>query len=81
MASLTEWTNQFDFWFDEQAHGGQNAVVVLRETENVAVAQARFERLTLIEVVPVERFGQYISAFHFYLGEGYIPPPPETQPF
>jgi hypothetical protein len=75
VTALTTAPNEFHYWFDPAAHAGQNAVVVLREGEDVSAAAQRFSRFTLIETVPVERFGVHISAFSFYLGEGYIPPP------
>lgn len=74
ITSLSPRREQFDFWFVPAGHAGESAVVVSDLWRPLtAQIEARFERLTLIETVAVERYGRVIDQYQIYLGEGYRP--------
>lgn len=75
VTSLNPASEQFDYWFAPATHAGETAIVVADAWRPLGKAiKARFERVTPIDAVAVERFGKRIGIYRLYLGEGYRPP-------
>ena len=75
VTSLSPRTDQFDFWFDDAAHAGQDAILLGDDWRPLGDAQAvQFESLTLLEEVPVGRHGKLLNTHRIYLGRGFRPP-------
>lgn len=72
VTSLFAGIDEFDFWFDPAAHAGQSAIIVADGfhplSPNIA---ARFETVTELPAVAIERFGYRVNHLHLYLGEGF----------
>ena len=71
VAALTPWHNQFDYWFDAPARLGQNAIVVMKEGEDEQFMATMFRSMTLLESIPIERFGYRIGTYEIYYAEGF----------
>lgn len=67
--------DEYDFWFDPAAHQGQNAILVGDADFGVGEAAARFRQVTLLETLPIVRFGVTVYVPQIYLAEDYQPPP------
>ena len=65
--------DQFDFWFDRQAHKGMNAIVVGDPAYPIDVAREHFTTVTLLKTLPIYRFGKLVHSFDIYYCEGYRP--------
>jgi hypothetical protein len=68
--------NEYHYWFDQtarEARRGQNALVVVQANMNKAAAEAQFDRFTLIENLPITRYGEGMTSYQLYWGEGYKP--------
>lgn len=73
--AITETTDAYDFWVDQQAMSGQD-FIVLTEAEDVpkmGFLSARFATWEKLEDIETTRFGEPMAHFTLYLGRGYIP--------
>ena len=74
ITSLTHQLNQFDYWFDETAHAGQDAILFGDTwrplTPDLA---ARFTEVIPLAEIPVIRGGKEIDRHQIYLGRGFKP--------
>lgn len=71
VTSISPRHDQFDYWFDPQAHLGENAIIVADSDNPVGYTAQFFESVTLLESVPYDRFGMTIYAPQIYLGTGF----------
>jgi 4-amino-4-deoxy-L-arabinose transferase-like glycosyltransferase len=79
VTSLSAATDQYDFWFDPAAHAGQNAIVVGDSWRFMGgVVTQSFRKVTLLDKVPIVRFGKLLNTVEIYLAEGFGPPSAET---
>lgn len=73
IATLSVRRDQFDYWFDDAAAAGRDAIVFTDRARGIKAAEPRFESLTQIAEIPVERFGHRIHSYLIYLGKSYRP--------
>jgi 4-amino-4-deoxy-L-arabinose transferase-like glycosyltransferase len=66
--------NQYHYWFDPAAHRGQTAVLLTHsQNTQMATINSQFDKVTMVEEVPVIRFGRTLGTYRIYLGEGFKP--------
>ncbi len=64
----------FDFWRDEAALAGRDAIIVTNEWHPLsAEITARFAEVQKLETRTVQRFGTDITSYSYYLGIDYSP--------
>jgi len=74
VVSLSPKTDQFDFWFDPAVHAGETAILFGDDWRPLsAEVVAQFAEVTLIEEIPVSRFGKPLDTHRIYLGKGFRP--------
>lgn len=76
VTSLNPHRDQFDYWFDAEAHAGQDAIL-FGDTWRPIPAEMldRFTEVVPLMDLPVIRGGKQIDLHQLYLGKGYMPPP------
>lgn len=81
VVSLSARRDGFDDWFDEAAHGGMDAVVLIEHGDtNVGRLARWFASFDKVQDVPVDLFGRDTVPYELYIGRGYIPAAsPEAQ--
>lgn len=73
---ISERRSQFDFWFDEAARAGQDALILTDDRHPLEqVQRERFETIERVADIPVVRFGFTLKAYTLHVGRGYIPRP------
>ncbi|MDP1730441.1 MAG: glycosyltransferase family 39 protein [Devosia sp.] len=77
--ALTERITQFHYWWDKNAHVGQDAVVVLERADNPGFMASQFETFTPVGTIDITRFGYWINGFDFYYAENYQPTAPASR--
>ena len=65
--------NSFDDWTPPDAHLGGSAIFVEQIYEGEGWKE-RFERVTLLESIPVEVWGHTLRVYPIYLAEGFKGP-------
>jgi len=73
VTAIAERTDQFDYWFDAEAHTGRNALIVDDAQETIAWARTKFARVTEKRALHILRFGQEIFAPRIWFAENYRP--------
>jgi hypothetical protein len=73
VTALTDRKTQFTYWWEPEAHRGEDAIVVLFRGENPAYVQSQFESMTRIGAAEVRRFGYFINGFELYHAVNYQP--------
>ena len=76
VTSLNQRRDQFDFWFDDAAHAGADAILfgdTWRPLGGDVIA--RFREVVPLEEIVVTRGGQEIDRHQLYLGKGFIAAP------
>jgi hypothetical protein len=74
VASISPMIDGFDFWFDETAHAGKTAIIVMeRGDARFDYVRSRFESIEKIDDIAIERFGIHAANYELYVGRGYIP--------
>lgn len=73
VTAITDRKTQFYYWWQPEAHRGEDAVIVLFRGENPAYVASQFETLTEIGATDVTRFGYQVNGFVLYHGENYQP--------
>jgi hypothetical protein len=73
VTALTDRKTQFFYWWNPEAHRGEDALIVLHRGENPTYVQSQFESMREVGAVDVTRFGQFINGFVFYYAENYQP--------
>jgi hypothetical protein len=73
VVGITNRITQFYYWWEPEAHRGQNAVVVLFHGLSSRYIASQFEKLTPIGSAEARRFGFYINGFDLYYAENYQP--------
>ena len=71
VTALADRHDQYDFWFDPEAHLGENALIVSDPRLKTGEIKPYFETLRLIETVRFERFGSVIYRARIYLGSNF----------
>lgn len=76
VTSLSPRRDQFDYWFDDAAHAGKDAIL-LGDTWRPLTAEVsgRFEEVLPLAEIAVVRGGHEINRHRLYLGRGFIPAP------
>jgi hypothetical protein len=74
VVSIDPRPSQYHYWFDPAAHRGQNAVL-LTHSQNAQqqTIDDSFDKVTLVEEIPVIRFGKRLGTYRLYYGEGFKP--------
>ena len=72
VTSLSPRREEYDYWFDPEAHRGQNALIVADRWRGLDVG-GHFASVTELTQVNIIRFGHAIGHYRVYLGTGYIP--------
>lgn len=73
VVALTTRKTQFYYWFDKEAHRGQNALFVDFHDGLEQFVIDQFEKVTLVGETSVTRFGTFINGFDVYYAENYQP--------
>lgn len=74
VVALSVERDQFDYWFYKEAEMGRDFIILADDNdtpEETAYLAERFERVTELETIPVERFGVVVFNFRILLAEGY----------
>jgi hypothetical protein len=71
--AITDRKTQFYYWFDKQAHRGENALIVLYSGQSPRFTESQFETVTHLGSTLVSRFGYRITSYEFYWAENYQP--------
>jgi 4-amino-4-deoxy-L-arabinose transferase-like glycosyltransferase len=64
---------QFDYWFDPSRAGGTAVVVTDHRDPMDDPTRRRFDRVTHLRSLPVDRLGLRIKTYDLWLGEGFRP--------
>jgi hypothetical protein len=75
VVALSPRHDQFDFWFDPEAHRGRDAIIVADPYFPIDHAAAMFARVTPLREMHISSFGRLIYSPSIYLAEGFSPPP------
>lgn len=76
VTSLSQDTDEFDYWFDATAHRGESAILVADHWRPLTPAiTTQFQSLQLLASVPITRFGYTLGSESIYLGKGFEPGP------
>ena len=73
VTALTGRQTQFSYWWDREAHRGEDAVIVLYQGESPRSVAAQFETLTEIGTTEIVRFGHWVNGYTLYHAENYQP--------
>lgn len=72
VTSLSGARDAFDYWRDNAALDGKDAIIVADKWRSVTDGFARnFQSVTLLETISIERFGKRIDTYRIYLGKGF----------
>lgn len=76
ITSLSQRPDQYDFWFDPEAHLGQTALV-LGDTGNPLepIIAERFDSVEVVRTFEIVQNGMPINGYQLYLAKGYRGPP------
>ncbi|HEY0920493.1 ArnT family glycosyltransferase [Devosia sp.] len=74
VTALSPRHDQFDFWFDPEAHRGDDAVIVADRVYTVDHAARLFDSIVPVRQVEITSFGRVIYAPTIYLARGFRPP-------
>jgi 4-amino-4-deoxy-L-arabinose transferase-like glycosyltransferase len=66
--------DEFDIWFEAEAHRGENAIIVADSTYPIDYAAQQFESVEPIETVQVKSFGNIVYEPTIYYAKNYRPP-------
>lgn len=69
--------DQFDHWFDPALYEGKDAIILADDNDSAAgidYLRAHFQSLSLVDEIPIVRFGHTIHNFQIYLGRAYVQP-------
>jgi 4-amino-4-deoxy-L-arabinose transferase-like glycosyltransferase len=73
VTALTPARNQFDYWFNGEAHRGDNALIVLRDGYDLAYVASRFDTVSAVSEIPIQRFGLLLGTYSVYWATGFKP--------
>jgi 4-amino-4-deoxy-L-arabinose transferase-like glycosyltransferase len=65
--------NTFDYWFDAEAHRGDDAIVLVVPPENMEEWKQQFASVRLLETIPLSRFSIPLATYELWLAEGFRP--------
>lgn len=71
VAAIADRHDQYDYWFDPEAHLGQSALIVSDPQIGVRQIEPYFDSLERLEDIAFERFGKVIYRARIYLGTGF----------
>lgn len=75
VTALSSRIDQFDFWFDAEAHRGQTALILADTTQTIdAETRARFASMEQVRQFDVVRFGHVVNTYQLFLGRGFGEP-------
>lgn len=74
VVALSPRHDQYDFWFQPQAHAGDDAIIIADELYGVGGSKGSFAAVELVETLAIQRFGLTVYRPSIYLARGYIPP-------
>lgn len=66
--------DQFDYWFDPEAHRGDDAIIVADPYYPIKHAAGRFDSISAVKKVEVLSYGRVVYAPTIYFARGYKPP-------
>ncbi len=73
VTALSNRPDEYDYWFAPADHAGEDALVVADSTNGIDEVASHFDSVTLLETVPIARFGITIYAPKIYLARGFHP--------
>jgi hypothetical protein len=74
VVSLSPNRDEYDYWFDAQAHAGQDAILFDDNWRPLPGAiTAQFQSVTPIATLPVVVAGRQIDIHRIYLATGFTP--------
>jgi 4-amino-4-deoxy-L-arabinose transferase-like glycosyltransferase len=74
VVSLSPNRDEYDYWFDPEAHTGQDAILFDDDWRPMSGAiTAQFKSVTPIATLPVVVFGRQIDTHRIYLATGFTP--------
>jgi 4-amino-4-deoxy-L-arabinose transferase-like glycosyltransferase len=72
VTALSSRVDQFDFWFDPEAHRGQAALILADTTQTIdAETQARFAEIEEVRRFDVVRFGHVVNTYVLFVARGF----------
>jgi 4-amino-4-deoxy-L-arabinose transferase-like glycosyltransferase len=82
LASISEDRDAYDFWFDEGAIAGRDAIIVdePRDPEDWAYVVAHFDSIEQVGEITPDRLGRPLVTYQLFVGRGYRAVPREAQP-
>lgn len=76
ITALSREQDQFDYWFDPEAHRGTDFLILADDNDDAAqfaYLEQHFDALIPLEAVPVQRLGIEVFTFRVLLGKGFRP--------
>jgi 4-amino-4-deoxy-L-arabinose transferase-like glycosyltransferase len=74
VVSLSSRTDNYDYWFDAQAHAGESAILVGDRFRPVREGvREQFTSLTELQAVRAQRGEMVVNVYRIYLAEGFRP--------
>lgn len=71
VTDISDRHTEFTFWFDPTAHVGQSALVLAAPFIPIDYAKLRFKSVTLLQTIPITRFGTELGTYQLYKADGY----------
>jgi 4-amino-4-deoxy-L-arabinose transferase-like glycosyltransferase len=71
VTAIADRRDQYDFWFEPEAHIGEDAIVVSDPQIKLGQIAPYFEDMKLLETIRFERFGKVIYRARIYLATGF----------
>ena len=65
--------DQFDYWFDPEAHRGEDAIIVADPYYPIDYVAAQFHSVTVVKQMNIQSYGRVIYSPTIYLAEGFNP--------
>lgn len=65
--------DQFDYWRDDNAIRGRNAIIVAADSAADSYLRQVFVTVTPLSSVEVKRFGKSVSTYYLYFGQSFEP--------
>ncbi|RYE07634.1 MAG: phospholipid carrier-dependent glycosyltransferase [Hyphomicrobiales bacterium] len=75
VTSLSPRTEAFDYWFDAEAHRGQDAIILADRWRGLGEGiTSQFASVELVKRLDVQQFGKHVNRYEVYIARAYSPP-------
>jgi 4-amino-4-deoxy-L-arabinose transferase-like glycosyltransferase len=71
ITALSTRVDQFDFWFDPEAHQGERAIVLVYPSDDTESFRHAFANLTKLRDIEAKWGEHHLATYELYLGEGF----------